>query len=56
LRREGVAHLHLIEPANCFGADFDGTVDGSHPNDLGAYRYADFLEERIQGLLARGEP
>ena len=35
------------------GEDWDAcTVDGSHPNDLGFFRYADHLEKYLRPLLS----
>ena len=36
---------------NYFGDDFDGSNDGSHPNDLGMYRIAEFMTKQISKLL-----
>ncbi len=47
----GDDNLQLIEQANYFGDDYDGTVDGSHPNDLGACRMADSVEPHVRRLL-----
>ena len=49
LHREGVTNLHLARHPNWYGND--GSVDGSHPNDLGAYRMATRLLPTIQSIL-----
>lgn len=51
LQRERVAELHLFEPANPFGDDFEGTIDGSHPTDVGAMRMAEALEPVLNRFL-----
>jgi lysophospholipase L1-like esterase len=53
LRKRRIRGLHLLETANYFGDDFEGTVDGSHPNDLGSYRMANRLEPVLRRLLSR---
>ena len=41
LRQSGVKELHYLKGANLLGDDGEGTVDSSHPNDLGFMRQAD---------------
>lgn len=41
LRLAGVKDLHYLKGANLLGDDGEGTVDSSHPNDLGFMRQAD---------------
>lgn len=41
LRQSGVKDLHYLKGANLLGDDGEGTVDSSHPNDLGFMRQAD---------------
>ncbi len=45
--------LYYLSGENLLGEDLDndGTVDGSHPNDLGMYRQADALEAAIRPIL-----
>ena len=43
--------LHYIEGDSLFGADGDGSNDGSHANDLGASRLVDCLEPLLRELL-----
>ena len=45
--------LHYLEGDALFGADGDGSNDGSHANDLGASRLVDCLEPLLRGLLDR---
>jgi lysophospholipase L1-like esterase len=51
LRAAGDANLHLRTGDDLIGVDGEGTVDGSHPNDLGMMRYADALEPTVRKLL-----
>ena len=43
--------LHYIEGENLLGEDGDGTVDSSHPNDLGFMRQADVFAKTLKPLL-----
>jgi lysophospholipase L1-like esterase len=51
LRSAGVPNLHYRTGDDLIGHDDDGTVDGSHPTDLGMVRYADALEPELRKLL-----
>jgi lysophospholipase L1-like esterase len=51
---EGVASLHYLEGPAQLGDDDEGTVDGSHPNDLGFARQAAIFEPKLRYLLAPG--
>ena len=51
---DGVTSVRYLEGETLLGEDGDGTCDGSHPNDLGASRIADALEQPVRGLL-RGD-
>jgi lysophospholipase L1-like esterase len=51
LQQDGVAHVHYRTGDDVLGTDGEGTVDGSHPNDLGMMRYADALEPDLRRLL-----
>jgi lysophospholipase L1-like esterase len=48
----GVKDLHMRKCDDVLGNDNEGTVDGSHPTDLGMMRYADAIEPDIRKLLA----
>lgn len=50
LRDAGDANLHYRIGEDLIGDDGEGTVDGSHPNDLGMMRYADALEADVRRL------
>ena len=43
--------LTYVPDAPFLGTDGEGTVDGSHPNDLGMVRYADALEPVLRAWL-----
>lgn len=51
LRREGVRHLHYVKGNELLGRDGEGTVDGSHPNELGFARQAEALGRVLRPLL-----
>jgi hypothetical protein len=44
-------NLHYLNGDNLLGEDSEGTVDGSHPNDLGFYRIAKILIPCIRNIL-----
>ncbi|MBR5626563.1 MAG: SGNH/GDSL hydrolase family protein [Thermoguttaceae bacterium] len=48
-------NLYYLGTTNLLGEnlDFDGTVDSSHPNDLGMYRMTDALEAVIRPILKK---
>jgi lysophospholipase L1-like esterase len=51
LKRDGVRYLHYIEGEHLLGEDGEGTVDSSHPNDLGFMRQADAFAKVLKPLL-----
>jgi lysophospholipase L1-like esterase len=51
LKAAGVKDLHVRKADDVLGDDQEGTVDGSHPTDLGMMRYADAIEPDIRKLL-----
>lgn len=53
LKKDGVKNLHYIEGDNLLGTDGDGTVDSSHPNDLGFMRQADVFAKVLGPLLKK---
>src|SRR5690606_16794729 len=53
LTRSGVKGLHYIPAENMLGDDGEGTVDGSHPTDLGFMRQADAFEKVLAPLLSK---
>ncbi len=48
----GDKNLHYLRGDNLIGDDGEGTVDGSHPTDLGFMRQADAFAEALKPLLA----
>lgn len=53
LRESGVRDLHYVPGDPLLGDDGEGTVDSSHPNDLGFMRQADVLAKTLRPLLRR---
>jgi hypothetical protein len=51
LVQAGVKDLHYIEGDQLLGDDGEGTVDASHPNDLGFMRQADIFAKMLGPLL-----
>lgn len=50
---QGLEHLHYLEGENLIGQDGEGTVDGSHPTDLGFLRQAESMQKVLGPLLRR---
>jgi len=48
---DGVAGLHYVEGADLLGGDGLGTVDGTHPTDLGFLRMAEVLTPVLARVL-----
>ncbi len=53
LKESGIPGLYLCPGSILLGVDGDGTVDGSHPNDLGMRRQADALAPILRRLLRK---
>lgn len=53
LKSEGIKNLHYIPGDNLLGKDNEGTVDSSHPNDLGFMRQADVMAKTLGPLLRK---
>ena len=51
----GVPELYYLRGDKLIGDDGEGTVDNSHPNDLGFLRQADVFAEALQPILARAK-
>lgn len=51
LLKDGQKKLYYLKGDLLTGDDGEGTVDGSHPTDLGAVRYADQLEPVLRKVL-----
>ena len=48
---DGVKHLFYLEGDFLLGSDNEGTVDSSHPTDLGFVRQADAFEQILRPIL-----
>jgi hypothetical protein len=53
LQKAGVGQLSYLAGADLLGADSEGTVDGSHPSDLGFYRQAEVMVKPLREILAK---
>ncbi len=51
LRRAGDKHLLYVAAEGLLGPDSEGTVDGTHPTDLGFLRMADAIEPTLRRAL-----
>lgn len=58
LKRAGDRNLHYLEGQGLLGDDNEGTVDSSHPTDLGFMRQADAFDAVLRPILvgARRDP
>ena len=56
LTAAGVKGLHYLPGDKLIGDDGEGTVDGSHPTDLGFVRQADALEAYLKPVLTAPRP
>ena len=50
LQKEGVKNIYLLT-AKEIGFNYENTVDGTHPNDLGMKKYADAYEAVIRKIF-----
>lgn len=53
LRKSGMRDLYYVPGEHLLGDDGEGTVDSSHPNDLGFMRQADVLAKVLGPILRR---
>lgn len=53
LIKAGVNGLHYLGGDDLLGDDWDSTVDGTHPNDLGFYRMANVITPAIKAILPK---
>jgi lysophospholipase L1-like esterase len=51
LQRDGIRNLHYVKGDDLLGDDSEGTVDGSHPNELGFARQAEAFAKVLKPLL-----
>lgn len=50
---KGVNNLFFIQENDFLGVDHEGTIDGTHPNDLGFERFVDAIKPNIIDILSR---
>lgn len=55
LVKEGIKNLSYVEGEGQIGVDGEGTVDGSHPTDLGFLRMAEFFKPALDKALAEAK-
>jgi len=55
LKADGVEHLYYLEGAHLLGDDNEGTVDSSHPTDLGFMRQAAAFADALGPILDASE-
>lgn len=51
LKDEGVSNLYYLDSNTLIGEDHEGTVDGTHPNDLGFMRMVDKILPKVISIL-----
>ena len=51
LKKEGVKQVYYKKGDGLIGSDYEGTVDGVHPNDLGMMRMAEGLLPAIKKII-----
>jgi len=53
LQQKGVKDLYFVNPEHLLGQDHEGTVDGTHPNDIGFDRMLQLLQPEIMSILKK---
>jgi hypothetical protein len=51
LQKAGVTNLHYLQGEDLLGQDNEGTVDSSHPTDLGFFRQAEAFARALRDIL-----
>jgi hypothetical protein len=51
LQKDGIKKLYYRDGVGLIGNDFEGTVDGVHPNDLGMMRFAESMRPTLEKLV-----
>jgi lysophospholipase L1-like esterase len=51
LLQKGMKNLYFITSENMIGMDHEGTIDGTHPNDLGYDRMLHYIQPLITDIL-----
>lgn len=55
LNNEGIKNLYYLPGDNLLGDDFEGTVDGIHPNDIGFIRQAEVFQKALQEIINKNQ-
>lgn len=50
---DGIKKIYYLEAFDLIGVDHEGTVDGTHPNDLGLLRIANKIQTRVADILEK---
>ena len=53
LQKRGVPHLYYLTGDALLGKDYEATIDGTHPTDLGFFRIAQAMEPLLREMLPR---
>lgn len=53
VQQNGIENLHFINAEDLLGSDHEGTVDGTHPNDLGYERMIQEIRPVILSLFEK---
>lgn len=53
LKKQGIENLYFLSNKDMLGEDWDGTVDGIHPNDLGNFRQALLFTKSLREILEK---
>ena len=53
LLQKGMKNLYFITSENMIGTDHEGTIDGTHPNDLGYDRMIVHIQPQILSILSK---
>ena len=48
---KGITEIYYLDNKDLIGSDHEGTVDGTHLSDLGAFRFADKMSAKITEIL-----
>ena len=51
MKKKGVRNIYLIRENDFLGKDHEGTVDGTHPNDLGFDRFVSRIRRPLSRIL-----
>ncbi len=51
LIKDGITNLHIIESVNFLGTDHEGTIDGTHPTDVGFSRFIEAIIPKLMPVI-----